>query len=154
MTHPTEPNFQQAEEHIAPGVRVSPAALRFNFVRASGPGGQHVNKLNTKAQLTVDLADLAPHLSEPAMQRLRRQAGRYLHQEPERLILEAQDHRSQHANRQHCLDKLRDLIVRAKAPPKRRKKTRPPRRVKEQRLKGKKHRGQIKRLRGRPPRDA
>jgi ribosome-associated protein len=154
MTYETEPTLQSADEHVAPGVRLPSNALDFNFVRSSGPGGQNVNKLNTKAQLTVLFKDLRPHLPDAVLKRLKSIAGSQFHENPDRLVLESQESRSQRGNRQDTLDKLRELIVRAKAKPKRRKKTRPPRRVKEQRLKSKKRRGEIKRLRNKPTRDA
>jgi len=132
------------EQAIAPGVRLPAGALQFRFDRSGGPGGQHVNKLNTKATLTVDMAHLADALPAGVVARLKRLGGRYLADEDERLVIESQTHRSQIANRKACLAKLRDLIVRARAAPKRRKPTRPTRGSVERRLQHKKERGQIK----------
>ncbi|HMN42106.1 MAG TPA: aminoacyl-tRNA hydrolase [Phycisphaerales bacterium] len=144
---------------IAPGVRVPDAVLRFAFSRSSGPGGQNVNKLETKAELRVAIDDLP--LSGRVKGRLRTLAGdriigaeTYTDQEGRHrtragdLVLVAREFRSQSQNKSACLDKLRDLIVQAQAEPKVRRKTRPSRGSVERRLEGKKHRAQIKRGRG------
>jgi ribosome-associated protein len=144
---------------IAPGVRVGAAALRFAFARSSGPGGQNVNKLETKAELRVDI-DALP-ISGRAKGRLRTAAGDRIvgaetyagedgrtHTRGGELILTAQEHRSQSQNKSACLEKLRELLVRAMAEPKVRRKTKPSRGSIERRIEGKKHRGEIKRGRG------
>lgn len=126
---------------LAPGVRVAPAAVRFAYARSSGPGGQAVNKLSTKAELRIDLADLP--ITERARTRLRRLAGSRLTLDDE-LILTSESHRSQRRNRDETLERLRDLLVRAMAEPKRRKKTRPSRGAVERRIKSKKEHGEKK----------
>jgi len=137
---------------VAPGVRVPDAALRFAFSRSSGPGGQHVNKTNTQAELRVDLDDLAGPggLRPAAVRRLRDLAGSRLTKDDE-LVIVASDHRSQSRNRKACLERLRGLLVAAMATPKRRKPTRPSRGSIERRIRGKKRRGEIKRMRKSPP---
>lgn len=145
---------------IAPGVTVPGGVLRWAFSRSAGPGGQNVNKLSTKAELRVDVEDLP--ISGRARARLRGLAGRRIlgvqtftdeegrpRERGGELLLTAETERSQSANKQECLDKLRDLIVRAMVEPKVRRKTKPTRASKERRLEGKKRRGDIKRGRQR-----
>lgn len=144
---------------VAPGVRVPVVALRFAFARSSGPGGQNVNKLETKAELRVDVESLP--ISGRARNRLRTQGGdrvigaeTYIgedgrsHTRGGELIITAQEHRSQSQNKGACLEKLREMIVRAMAEPKVRRKTKPSRGSIERRIEGKKRRSDIKRGRG------
>ena len=144
---------------IAPGVRIAPGLLRFAFARSSGPGGQNVNKLETKAELRVGVDDLP--IPGRAKSRFRAAAGdrvvgaeTYLgvdgrtHTRGGDLILTAQEHRSQSQNKGACMEKLRELLVQAMAEPKVRRKTRPSRGSIERRIEGKKRRSDIKRGRG------
>ncbi|MHC4995667.1 MAG: alternative ribosome rescue aminoacyl-tRNA hydrolase ArfB [Planctomycetota bacterium] len=131
---------------VAPGVDLPADIVRFSFDRSRGPGGQNVNKLNTRATLTVDLTDLAKYLDLPTLTRLRHLAGARL-TDDDRLILRCETSRSQLANRRECVEKLRQLIVQAMARPKRRRPTKPSRAAKERRLKAKKVRSDIKRQR-------
>lgn len=133
---------------LAPGVALPRRALNYQFARSGGPGGQNVNKLNTKAQLTVPLDELADVLPPDAMHRLKRMAGPWL--ADDRLVIESQEHRSQIANRDACLGKLSDLVARARRRPRPRKPTKPTRASKERRIDAKKRRGQTKRDR-KPP---
>jgi ribosome-associated protein len=128
---------------LAPGVRVAASALRIQFSRSGGPGGQNVNKVNTKAELWVPLAALAPHLTNRAMVRLEELAGRRLTKDRE-LHFASETHRSQDWNRQENLERLRELLIRAMAEPKARKKTKPSKAAKQRRLDQKKRRSQIK----------
>ncbi len=119
--------------------------LTWSFVRASGPGGQNVNKVATAAQLRFDLAgtdSLAPAVKE----RLRSLAGRRLTDDGA-LIIIARNQRTQDANRREALERLTDLIRRALVPPKPRKPTRPTRASRERRLERKTQRQGTKRLR-------
>jgi ribosome-associated protein len=126
---------------VAPGVRVGADVLRFSFSRSAGPGGQNVNKLATKAELRVWLGSLPiPHR---AAARLRDLAGSRV-TEGDELILVAQSERSQQRNREICLEKLRELILRAMVEPKVRRKTKPTRGSVERRIREKKSRSQIK----------
>jgi ribosome-associated protein len=144
---------------IAPGVRVPVAALRFAFARSSGPGGQNVNKLETKAELRIGIEDLP--ISGRAKSRLRQAAGDRIvgsetfttedgrsHTRGGDLILTAQEHRSQSQNKTACLEKLRTMLLGAMAEPKIRRKTKPSRGSIERRIEGKKRRSDIKRNRG------
>jgi ribosome-associated protein len=110
--------------------------LQVRAVRASGPGGQHVNKVSTAIELRFDVR-ASPSLPEPVRARLYRLSGNRLTQEGV-LVLVAQEHRSQEMNRQAALDRLLTLIRKAaEPPPPPRKKTRPTYASKLKRLEGK-----------------
>lgn len=131
---------------LAPGVWTDRDQLRFSFSRSSGPGGQNVNKLNTKAELRV--APAALHGLKPrALDRLLTQAANRLTGEGD-FLLTSDTERTQEANRQSCLRKLRELIVQAQIEPKVRRKTKPSRAAKRRRVESKRKRGEVKRLRG------
>lgn len=145
---------------VAPGVHVPAAALRFSFARSSGPGGQNVNKVSTKAELRVSVDDLPlPARVGARMRRLAAsrfiggevvadEAGRE-HVVGGEVVIVADEHRSQSRNKSECLDRLRELIVAAMAEPKIRRPTRPTRGSKDRRIAEKKARGEIKRGRAR-----
>jgi ribosome-associated protein len=133
---------QSAMITLAPGVVVPESALRLQYSRSGGPGGQNVNKVNTRVQLWAPLAAIIG-LSENAMHRLRTLAGSRLTIAGE-LHIAAETERTQERNRQAVLDRLRDLIESAVKEPKRRRKTKPSRGAKERRLKGKRQRSEIK----------
>lgn len=133
---------------LGPGVTVSAAGLRVQFSRSSGPGGQNVNKLNTKAELWVSLSELRG-LDPPATERLRRLAGSKLTANDEVHITD-ESTRSQEANRQNAMQRLRELIIHAKKRPKVRRPTRPTKASRKRRLDSKRKRGQTKASRGRP----
>jgi ribosome-associated protein len=122
--------------------------MRFQSSRSSGPGGQHVNKVNTRIELWVRLSDIRG-LSASAVGRLRALAGRRLTADGQ-LHLVAGQSRSQQANRQAVLDRLGALIEAAAVEPVPRRPTRPGRGAKLRRLKTKRHRGQIKSQRSEP----
>ncbi|MBX2852406.1 MAG: aminoacyl-tRNA hydrolase [Phycisphaeraceae bacterium] len=130
---------------IAPGVEIPEAALSFTFSRSSGPGGQNVNKVNSRATLTVPVSALREALPPYAVHRLKVVAARYVTQEG--LQISAGDSRSQAANRRACLERLREVIVESLRRPKARKKTKPSARARQRRLDAKKHRSKIKSLR-------
>ncbi len=130
---------------LAPGVWAPAGAVRFQFARSGGPGGQNVNKLNTKAELWVRIDQLAG-LSPGAMERLRTFAGWRVTAGGE-LHLVSETERGQEGNRAAVLERLWELIVRAKVEPKKRRKTKPSKAAKARRLEGKKRRGQIKSMR-------
>jgi len=119
------------------------------FVRASGPGGQNVNKLSSAVQLRFDVRR-SPNLSGDVRARLERLAGRRLTREGV-LIISAQRHRTQERNRQDARERLIELIRRAAIAPIPRRATRPTAGSRERRLQSKKHRSSIKGLRqGKP----
>ena len=137
---------------VAPGVVAPPAALRLQFARSGGPGGQNVNKLNTKAELWV-VIDLLTGLTHAARHRLREAAGRRLTAAGE-IHLVSETERGQEGNRAAVMERLREMILRARVEPKVRRKTRPSRAAKAKRLDQKKRRGEIKAMRrSSPPRD-
>lgn len=136
---------------IAPGVSLHESVLRFTFTRSGGPGGQNVNKLSTKATLTVHTEDLEEVLPPWALKRLLIHAGSRLAGDGERIILTDSSSRSQHANRQACLAKLRLMIVEAMNRPKRRRPTKPSRASIQRRLDSKRHRAKRKSERREPP---
>lgn len=149
--HPCKTMDQASPNDIelAPGAWLPADALRYRFSRSPGPGGQNVNKLNTKATLIVSDADLAGALDPGALARLRNLAGRQF--TDDQITISSAQSRSQLANRRACLQKLRYLVVRALVRPKRRKPTRPSRAAIERRLKQKAQRSRLKRQRTNRP---
>lgn len=135
--------------HVTPTVRVPGGAMRLQFSRSGGPGGQNVNKLNTKAELWVSLEGIVG-MDAPALERLRRIAGKRLTRQDE-LHLSSQSERSQEENRQIVLQRLRAMLRTALRRPKKRKKTRPTKASRQRRLEGKKQQGEKKSLRRKPP---
>jgi len=120
--------------------------LQFSFIRASGPGGQNVNKVATAAQLRFDAAH-SPNLPDEVRQRLLLLAGSKATNEGE-IIIKATRHRTQERNKQDAITQLKDLILRATTRPKKRKKTRPTRSSVQKRLDTKKLHSRKKALRG------
>jgi ribosome-associated protein len=122
--------------------------VRFRFSRSGGPGGQHVNKTSTKAELLFNVME-SPSLSERQRQRiLKRLAARIT--EDGILRVEVRETRSQSQNRAIALERFRRMIAEALRPQRRRIPTKPTRQSKEKRIEKKKQRGEIKRLRSRP----
>ncbi len=126
-------------------IALSESELTYRFMRASGPGGQHVNKVATAVQLRFDAAR-SPSLPDDVRSRLIRLAGRRMTGEGE-LIIEAKRFRTQERNRDDAVTRLVELIRAAALPPKPRKKTKVSQASRERRLEEKKQRGQTKKMR-------
>ena len=141
-----EPQQPQPGIELAPGVFAPAGAVRLQYARSGGPGGQNVNKLNTKAELWVEV-DAIQGLRDAARARLRALAGTRLTKFGE-IHITSETARSQEANRQAAFDRLRELILRAQVEPKLRKKTKPSKAAKRRRLEHKRRRGEVKRHRG------
>ncbi len=132
---------------ITDSISINDSELSEEFVRASGPGGQNVNKLSTAVQLRFDVRR-SPSLPPDVRQRLERLAGRRLTREGV-LVITAQQHRTQERNREDARERLVDLIRQAAVRPKPRRATRPTKASRVRRLEGKKRRSEVKALRGR-----
>lgn len=136
---------------ITESVAIAEWELAESFVRASGPGGQNVNKVATAVELRFEAAR-SPHLSPAVKQRLRSLAGRRWTQDGA-LLITADRHRSQAMNRAEARERLADLVLRALIAPKPRIPTRPGPAARARRLDAKAHRSAIKRQRGTPDPD-
>ena len=126
-------------------IQLDPREIQEEFVRASGPGGQNVNKVSTAVQLRFDVTH-SPSLPEPVRDRLITLAGRRLTQDGV-LILSAERYRSQRRNRDDALERLIALIREACQAETPRRPTRPTLASRKRRLEGKQRRGETKKLR-------
>ncbi|MBT9567306.1 MAG: aminoacyl-tRNA hydrolase [Thiobacillus sp.] len=135
--------------HVNAEIALDEREIQEDFVRASGPGGQNVNKVSTAVQLRFDAAR-SPSLPEPVRERLIKLAGRRLTQDGI-LIIEAERYRSQRRNRDDALARLLELIREASELDKPRHPTRPTLASKRRRLDSKQRRGATKKLRGLKP---
>jgi ribosome-associated protein len=130
---------------VTPAISIPEDELRITFVRASGPGGQNVNKVSTAAELRFDAVH-SPSLPEHVRARLIRLAGARATEDGV-IIIQASRYRTQDQNRADALARLAGLIERAAHIPKARRVTRPSAASRATRLREKKRRGEIKRLR-------
>jgi ribosome-associated protein len=135
---------------VAPELQLPLSELEFRASRSGGPGGQHVNTSSTRVEVWWDVAT-SPALSDSQRQRLLARLASRL-DGAGRLRLVSSGSRSQLRNREEVTERLRDLVARALAVPKPRKRTKPPRAAKAARLEGKRRRSAVKRDR-RQPRD-
>ena len=130
---------------ITPSIHIDERELQFEFIRASGPGGQNVNKVATAVQLRFDITN-SPSLASDVKGRLIRLAGKRVNADGV-LLIESRRFRTQEANREDAVQKFLELLRRSLVPPKPRQKTRPTAASREKRLQGKKRKGAVKRTR-------
>lgn len=136
---------------VTGSLTLDPSEIEESFVRATGPGGQHVNTTSTAVQLRFDVRH-SPSLTDDVRHRLERLAGRRLTRDGV-IVLVAQGQRSQKRNREEALDRLVALVREAARPPVPRKKTRVSKAAKRRRVDDKKHHGAIKSLRSKQAHD-
>jgi len=134
---------------ITDTISIDESELSESFVRASGPGGQNVNKVSSAVQLRFN-ARHSPSLPNDVAVRLMRIAGKRLTKEGE-IVIVAQQHRTQERNREDARDRLFDMIRQAAVRPTPRRPTKVPKAQRRERLESKKHRAGIKSLRRSKP---
>jgi ribosome-associated protein len=130
---------------VTPSISIDEKEIKEVFVRASGPGGQNVNKVSTAVQLRFDVLS-SPSLPEDVRQRLMRIGGRRVTDEGV-LVIDARRFRTQDRNRQDARARLVEIVRTAARRPKPRKATRPTAASRQRRIEGKKQRAQVKRMR-------
>ncbi len=132
---------------ITPSFSIDESELQFAFIRASGPGGQNVNKVATAVQLRFDV--IHSSLPEDVKERLGHIAGNKITSDGE-LLIEAKKFRTQEQNREDAIKRFAELVGRAFKKPRVRTKTKPSAASKEKRLKEKRVRGEVKKMRQNP----
>ena len=142
MIDPDPPSQPPEGIELAPGVHVPESAVRIAFSRSGGPGGQNVNKVNSKAEIWIRL-DAIVGLHPEAVERLKSIAGRKVTDAGELHVI-AETSRSQHQNREDALTRVRQLVVQAMVRPKKRRVTKPSKAAKRRRLESKRKRSEVK----------
>jgi ribosome-associated protein len=138
-------SLARREVRVRPGLVIPDAALSIRFSRSGGPGGQNVNKVETRAEVLFDLAG-SPLLSPPDRARaLARLASRLTKEGVLAVACDRTRHRER--NLREALERMGEILREAMVPPKPRRRTRPTRSSKERRLESKRRRGEVKRAR-------
>ena len=131
--------------HITDNISLHESEIKLEFIRASGPGGQNINKVSSAVQLRFDAAR-SPALSEAIRTRLKKLSGHRMTADGI-LVIKAQRYRTQDRNREDAIDRLIALIRQAAHIPKQRRRTKPSAAARQKRLAAKRRRGEIKRQR-------
>lgn len=133
---------------ITPTISLADDELEFSFIRASGPGGQNVNKVSSAVQMRFD-ARRSPSLTNDVSVRLQRLAGARLTQDGV-IVITAVRFRDQQRNKADAIERLAEMIRKAEPAPVKRRPTKPSRAAREKRLESKARRSVVKSMRGRP----
>ena len=136
---------------ITASLSLDPAEIEISYIRASGPGGQNVNKVSSAAQLRFDLRR-SPSLPDAVAVRAAKLAGSRLTLDGV-IVITADRHRTQNQNREDAIERLIELLRAAAVPPKPRRATKPTLASKTRRLEGKTQRSGVKKLRSGKPSD-
>ncbi|MCR9069976.1 MAG: aminoacyl-tRNA hydrolase [Rhodobacteraceae bacterium] len=131
---------------VTDDIQIADWEITESFIRASGPGGQNVNKVSSAVELRFEAAR-SPNLPDPVKRRLQRLAGRRWTKDGA-VVLQVSEERSQARNREIARERLAELVRRATVVPKKRRPTRPTKGSVERRIKAKKVRGEVKAARG------
>jgi ribosome-associated protein len=131
-----------------PRVEIDENELSFSYTRSSGPGGQHVNRVETRVTLRFDVAG-SPSLTEEQRERVLRRLATRINKDGVLRVV-SQRHRTQEANRRAAVERFHELLAEALRPRRVRRKTRVPRAARRRRLESKRRRGEVKRLRRKP----